>query len=306
MKEIEVKLSFPRKRLSRTYSDLIEIWGNPNSSSILQNVYYDTPNFAMQRSKIALRIRNHGDTWEQTLKGSGRCVAGLHVRDEWNWQLSENKLDITKLSKVEAVKGIELERVGPVFETKFERTKWMVEVGGSVFELALDIGEIRSAGGVQPISEIEIELKEGDVSCVIAVAEKIAKQVPCWLSKKSKAARGYSLAGVTATERECDPERIVSTLLDELIDELACYMEAAANDDGKDWYQYVECMAGISSLLTLSGSKGNMMGQLVKAEVESLFQWLSREQGVGFSEYILNSTAPGLIGLEVLRRELTG
>lgn len=305
MKEIELKLSFPRKLSAKVYSELSALWGKPVSSSVLQNTYYDTPDFAMQRSTTALRLRDLGDAWEQTLKGGGKGIAGLHVRDEWNWRLPDNKLDIAKLSEIELVKGIELERVGPVFETNFERTKWMVEVGSSVFELALDIGEIRGAGGVKPISEIEIELKEGDVSCVMVVADRIAKQVPCWLSKKSKAARGYSLAGIAAAKREHDPERSISVLLDELIDDLACYMEAIADGDGTNWYKYVECIAGINSLLTLSGSKRSSVGLDVEVEIESLFHWMCRKEGSDFSKYVLNSKAPGLIGLEVLRRELT-
>ncbi|ABC27924.1 uncharacterized conserved protein [Hahella chejuensis KCTC 2396] len=306
MKEVELKFSFPRKRLVKTNSDLMAIWGSPSSNTILQNVYYDTPDFAMQRSRVALRLRNLGGAWEQTLKGGGRDAAGLHVRDEWNWQLSDNKLDVSKLSGIDVVKNIDLGDLGPVFKTNFERIKWMIEASGSVFELALDVGEIRGATGVRPISEIEIELKEGDVSAVLAVAERIAKQIPCWLSKESKAARGYSLVGAPPIGRECQYEHSESAQLDELIGDLACYMEVIAEGEGNDWYKYVECMAGINSLLTLSGSDRNVGEQIVKAEVESLFQWFSRKQEVGFSEYILNSTAPGLIGLEVLRKMLAG
>ena len=59
----------------------------------LDNTYFDTPDHALTRARVALRIRQDGERYIQTLKTAGNGRAGLSVRGEWEWELDEPTLD---------------------------------------------------------------------------------------------------------------------------------------------------------------------------------------------------------------------
>ena len=42
-------------------------------------------------------MRRDGEQYIQTLKSRGQSVAGLSERNEWDWYLEKNKLDLKKL-----------------------------------------------------------------------------------------------------------------------------------------------------------------------------------------------------------------
>ncbi len=60
-------------------------------TQILTNHYFDTPNRTLRQHDIGLRIRGNDQTFEQTLKTSGKSIGGLHQRPEYNVQLDELK-----------------------------------------------------------------------------------------------------------------------------------------------------------------------------------------------------------------------
>ena len=85
--------------------------------------------------------------------------------------------------------------LGPVFATEFRRTR--VRLGfadGSLAELCLDSGEIRSGRRAAAISEAEIELLAGSPVRLFELALDLAERVPLRLGHASKAERGYALA----------------------------------------------------------------------------------------------------------------
>jgi inorganic triphosphatase YgiF len=61
------------------------------------NQYFDTPERDLAQAKVALRLRKDGDEVIQTLKTRGQSVAGLSVRNEYDWKLPKAKLDVKKL-----------------------------------------------------------------------------------------------------------------------------------------------------------------------------------------------------------------
>ncbi len=166
----------------------------------LVSVYYDTPDFDLARAGVALRVRRSGDLWLQTLKADGEAVAGLHARDELEWPVAGDALDLEALDgsryrELFAAPQVR-ERLQPVFTTEFDRaTRLLSFPDGTAAELALDHGEIRAGARTAPISEAEIELKSGDAQQLCALARELARDVPLRLGHLSKAERGYALAG---------------------------------------------------------------------------------------------------------------
>jgi inorganic triphosphatase YgiF len=165
----------------------------------IHSVYYDTPEWALLRAGVALRLRSDGARWLQTLKTEGQAAAGLHLREEWEWPLPGAALDFGLLATTPAARLFRASRLraalGPVFRTEFERTSLRLGfTDGSLAELCLDRGEIRSGRRASAISEAEIELLAGSPTPLYELALELSGRVPLRLGQASKAERGYALA----------------------------------------------------------------------------------------------------------------
>lgn len=162
----------------------------------LYSIYYDTPQLYLHRHAIALRLRRSGRRWLQTLKGGGEVQAGLHRRDEWETPLTEEALDFGALeaSGARHLPHAIRNKLRPVFVTDFSRTSRMIEFEGAEIELSLDSGEIRAGESLQPISEIELELKSGRPLQLFRLALALLEVVPLEVETTSKAEYGYRLS----------------------------------------------------------------------------------------------------------------
>src|SRR4051794_28224558 len=63
----------------------------------LRAVYYDTPDEALRRARMALRVRREGGSWLQTLK----CEISPSARGEWEAPAPRGRLDIARLPRLE-------------------------------------------------------------------------------------------------------------------------------------------------------------------------------------------------------------
>ncbi|PID43820.1 MAG: adenylate cyclase [Proteobacteria bacterium] len=162
----------------------------------LVNRYYDTPDFQLNRHRMALRIRKQNDRFIQTLKTMGSSAGGLHRRGEWEWQLPGDNLDLALLQEAAWPGGIDIQSLKPAFETNFDRTRITLRFHQSEIEVAIDQGEVCSSGQVMPLCEIEFELKNGEVADLFGIARLMAQTIPFQVSDVSKGERGYFLDGV--------------------------------------------------------------------------------------------------------------
>lgn len=98
-KETEIKLRVSRATLEALQEHPLLKKRNKSGweRRELYNQYYDTPGRELARAKVALRMRRDGEQYIQTLKSRGQSVAGLSERNEWDWYLEKNKLDLKKL-----------------------------------------------------------------------------------------------------------------------------------------------------------------------------------------------------------------
>jgi len=149
------------------------------STRLVRSVYYDTPQFALLRAGLALRLRADGKRWLQTLKAKGQAAAGLQLREEWEWPLPGEALDFGLLATTPEAKRFRAPRLraalGPVFVTEFARTSLRLACAdGSLVELSLDSGEVRSGRRACAISEAELELLAGSPLCLFDLALELA------------------------------------------------------------------------------------------------------------------------------------
>ena len=199
--ETELKLLLAPRDLRRLRRDprVKALQQGRASTRRVHSVYYDTPEHGLLRAGLALRLRRDGTRWMQTLKAEGESAGGLHLREEWEWPLPGAALDfglIATTPQAKRFRSLRLRaKLAPVFSTEFERTSLRLAFAdGSLAELCLDSGEIRSGRRANAISEAEIELLAGSTARLFELALELSERVPLRLGQASKAARGYALA----------------------------------------------------------------------------------------------------------------
>src|SRR5690554_4386252 len=195
--ELEIKLTLSEQRQAEALAWLL---AQPEASEgprkVLVNRYYDTPSAALNRARAALRVREAGGRYTQTLKTQGEFVDGAHRREEWEWDLAGPELGLSLLEQTPLQGQIDLTALDIAFETNFQRQVVMLESGSSVIEVAVDSGEILGGGRSLPLHEVEFELKAGEPEDLMRWARALAREVPVFLNLVSKAEQGYFLAGI--------------------------------------------------------------------------------------------------------------
>lgn len=309
MQEIEIKLAFFPDHEKSILSGLNKVLGPAIQSRELNNRYFDTPDMALRRQKWSLRIREAGDYTEQTVKGKGSVVAGLHSRLEKNWPLQYPVLAPDKLAEIPELAELAVDQLQEAFQTRFNRTEWLWQQQDSQIEVVLDRGVIDAANSQCAIAEIELEIKQGTEPALMQLATAIVNTIPCWLLSASKAQRGYSLfsqqkpflalsdmADINSVTDWVDYFGIwASSTLVEGLDELAENQQPAAAALN-DYEQLLLCLAGLADGLHDAGDGNEILQCLVRAAVDELnkFKTASRQD---FSAYLTQSTLPGRLGM---------
>ena len=202
--EREIKLALPPHQAEAADRFFAEIAGAPGRDVPLANIYFDTASLALAKAKIALRLRKTPDGWLQTLKAAGTADAGMHSRHEWETAVAGEALefdalaaacdDAAALAALRAAAG----ELGERFRTGFTRRLWRFEFDGARIEAAIDRGEVSATVDGQTrteaISEIELELLQGEERALRALADALSAKV-AGLSPENlnKAQRGYRL-----------------------------------------------------------------------------------------------------------------
>jgi triphosphatase len=199
--EVELKFELPPQAHAAFRRHPALAAAKPRTTQLLAT-YFDTEEVDLRRREMALRLRRAGRRWFQTLKAGRSGAAGLHARNEWEFELTKPQLDLGLLEGTPfAEAGIAAESLRELFTVEFRRTTWEIEVSpGNRVEVALDRGEVRHGERAEAVSEVEIESLSGDPLAVFELADRIllpddpggvAMLRP---SATTKAARGYRLA----------------------------------------------------------------------------------------------------------------
>lgn len=246
--EVELKLQLPRAaKAAFLRLPLLKAAATPPCTQKLINIYFDTPDLALTRQRMAIRLRKKDGQWLQTVKHGGTSGAGLHQRPEIEQPVPAATLDLGRIADPALSRFLLRPDIGPtlqpVFTTNFERTTWELQgENGSLVELALDDGEIDSNGRITPLLEVELELKKGEISDLFHLAFQLAAAVPLIPDARSKAQRGYALyqdeppapvhAAPPRLEKKMAPAAALQAALDETLRQLQANVQGLlASDD---------------------------------------------------------------------------
>lgn len=170
----------------------------------LENVYYDTPDDALHRRRIALRHRRIGTTWLITIKSAGASAGGLTSRAEWEYPCAPHQLDFSGVEDKALRQFLDRHKLAlaPLFSTNFRRRTWLIEPHKDLsIELCLDQGQMIASSGrgehealvTRPICEIELELKHGKPAALFEIAVVLAEKLALIPENESKAQRARRL-----------------------------------------------------------------------------------------------------------------
>jgi triphosphatase len=154
----------------------------------LISVYFDTPDRALARAGVSLRVRESGGQRIQTLK-RGQGLA----REEHEQPVPGFKPDPKAPPLSEILPPDAAEALSPAFYVGVHRRQRLVRRGHAEIEIALDHGEVRAGEGKSPISEVELELKSGPVDALFDLARELVDAAPLYLSFQSKSQMGQAL-----------------------------------------------------------------------------------------------------------------
>lgn len=193
-REIELKLDCGGHDLAALSAHplLRDVAATP--SQLLLTRYFDTPDHALRKAGLTLRIREEGGRRIQTVK-AGTGQVGLFDRAEWEKDISGDRPDPeawagTAAEPVLAEAGAEMQ---PLFSTLVMRRVQPVEYGQSRILVTLDEGRVECAGGDTALCELELELDHGRVGDLFGFAQALAEAFPLRLGVLTKSARGFAL-----------------------------------------------------------------------------------------------------------------
>lgn len=203
VREVEMKLLLDPRDLPRV-PDLPALKAAAEGAPVirsLRTVYYDTPDRRLFAGGVALRVRQDGDRFVQTLKTVNAATPGdsaaVAIRKKWDWTIPTAAPDMAPLD-MEGVAALVPEEargaLTQLFTTEFRRTTLLVRPDAlTSIEVAVDEGQITAGNACARISEVELELKSGRVGRLFDLALALQRSVPVRIGTESKAEVGNRL-----------------------------------------------------------------------------------------------------------------
>ncbi|RUO34370.1 hypothetical protein CWE13_12140 [Aliidiomarina shirensis] len=204
--EIELKFMINKDSIKDVECYLNRL-GKPTESLQIANIYFDTANKDLHQHKIGLRIRRWNDQSEQTVKMAGSQVGAMSQRPEYNidYTGSVPQLDLFPADIwPQTINTRKLqEQLEAQFQIDFQRQRWLLNVGVSTIEVAIDEGVIfvpTKDTRQEPICELEAELISGNITDLLQLSELLTQEFTLAPGLLSKAQRGFILAANAVVE----------------------------------------------------------------------------------------------------------
>lgn len=168
---------------------------NKGSRKHFKAAYYDTPERTLWRNRLSFRVRQSGARFVQTIKAE--AADDPLRRGEWEASVPSIAPDVALAMPFIPAKlrsDLETQTLETVFVTDIRRHQRVIELPSGTVEVAFDRGTLKAGDRSVPVSEIELELKQGSASALWELALRLADHGPLQPSIRSKSARGFDLA----------------------------------------------------------------------------------------------------------------
>lgn len=165
----------------------------PGRQIRMETTYFDTPDGALSARHMTLRLRRENEETVCTLK----TPLPDSSRGEWECAATDITDSIAALLALGApvqLKALTVEGVVPVCGARFTRIACDVPTADGIAELALDKGVLLGGNKEIPLCEVELELKSGSESALLALANALAAAYGLQPERHSKFRRALTLA----------------------------------------------------------------------------------------------------------------
>ena len=195
MSEQELKLHVPKAARAGVERELMR---GAVTRVRLRALYFDTSTRELARANVALRLRQEGRQWIQTLKMPGDHVL---ARLEINHVRPGPILDLSVYAgtPAEPALGALAGELGVCYETDIRRVLRKVRTRHGVVEVSFDTGCVRAGGLELPVSEVEFELMSGQLAAIFLLGARWLASHSLVLDVRSKSERGDKLASLAQT-----------------------------------------------------------------------------------------------------------
>lgn len=191
-----LKLSFPLDALSSVLASPALSSAQAPQKYVFCDEYFDTPDLALMRSGVELRIRHSSRGRHALVRSHEPDVHAVMGHLEWEGAdiASESFEWITdektrQLLDTHQAKLQPLFRIGQQRELRVLRPRNEVEI-----EVVIDTGELRHESSCLPIAELSLRLRSGGFADLLTHAIELCDGLSFYPIGHSKSARGYALA----------------------------------------------------------------------------------------------------------------
>jgi triphosphatase len=286
--EIELKLIVDADRLA-DFNNAPVMTANARGKGTrkhLKAAYYDTADRALWRNRLTLRVRRSGARHTQTVKSE--LGDDPLRRGEWEASVPSMTPDLALAMPFIPDKirdDLQTHPLEQVFTTDIRRHQRLVDMPTGTVEVAFDQGLLNAGPRSEPVSEIELELKQGSASAIYELALRLAEHGPVKPSIRTKSARGFDLAADVppsarkprklSLEPQIPLDDAFATILRSCLHHLMQAMPAA--EDGRDpegIHQLRVSLRRLRSAFDLMRSTGSQLNRLEALRAEA--SWLAR------------------------------
>ncbi len=163
----------------------------------MHSIYFDTKENSLANSRTSLRLRRENGECVVTVKTPKQSNGALASRGEWQVKAESISSAIPLLSKTdcpEIIFKLSENELIIVAEFSFTRKLAYIKTDSFEAELCVDIGYLSPDGKLKmPLSELEIELKSGDVSSLCAFGDELCAKFSLKPERMSKLTRARNL-----------------------------------------------------------------------------------------------------------------
>jgi triphosphatase len=165
------------------------------SRRALASTYFDTPDLALYRRSLALRVGKEGRRYVQTLIGANGKASVPPTSSEWRSPVPHAAPDLSRLAPHGQLGDIDPSRLQPVFVSRIRRSTRVIHPDdATTVEVSCDEGHIETPeGATLPVCELDLELKSGPPQALYELARALNEAAPLRIETRSKADRGYAL-----------------------------------------------------------------------------------------------------------------
>lgn len=158
--------------------------------------YFDTSGLALRDAGFVVRVRRSGRQFTMTVKSDAVIGANMLSRGEWEKLLPDDQIDrdwLMSLLPQKLAQALADQPLLPVFTTQVRRHVRLLTLPTGTVEMAIDRGHVVAGDQSAEISEIELELKQGNAAMLFQMARELSQTGTLRPSTDAKSTRGYEL-----------------------------------------------------------------------------------------------------------------